>query len=173
MFAASLLAIPRPYEHLLPLLSHTDETVPVLTSKILTTLLMISLASTSSKEAPEADAKTALPTFLSHLASRSQDPYHVDLAVQSYVSLLRSSYARLTFWYTGEGLPTLKKILDTSAHGTGSPSGVAPGGLIQGGVNLQLLYHVLLVFWELTFEEEIAEKIAECALPLAVFTYDI
>jgi len=50
-------------------------------------------------------------------------------------------------------------ILEAAA---GSGNGSNPslhGGLIQGGVGLQLLYHVLLVVWELTFEPVIAEEI--------------
>lgn len=87
-----------------------------------------------------------------------------DVAVQSYVSLLRSSYARTTFWSTGdEGLAPIIAILRAAAGGKGdSGRGGAPSGvenLIQGGVGLQLLYHVLLVAWELTFEEVVAEEI--------------
>lgn len=91
------------------------------------------------------------------------------MAVQSYVSLLRSSFARITFWNAGEeGLQPLIKILETAAGGSGNGSSYGntsnPGGLIQGGVGLQLLYHVLLVVWELTFEEAVAEEIHPYAL---------
>ncbi|KAF8416757.1 armadillo-type protein [Tirmania nivea] len=165
-FADALLSVPHPYTNLLPLLSHTDATVPVFTSKVLTTLLSVSLKHTNSKGAPPEDTKTALPTYLSYLATlmKSNDTYLQDVAVQSYVSLLRSSYARITFWDAGdEGLRPLINILETAAGGSGNGSNYGNmsnvGNLIQGGVSLQVLYHVLLVFWELTFDEVIAEEI--------------
>ena len=80
------------------------------------------------------------------------------------MTLFRSSYARITFWNTGdEAVEPLISILEAAAGGSGN-SGSAGGSnllgnLIQGGVGLQLLYHVLLVIWELTFEEAVAETI--------------
>lgn len=163
-FADALLSVPHLYSNLLPLLSHTDTTVPVFTSKVLTTLLSVFLKHTNSKGAPLEDTQTALPTYLSYLATlmKSNDTYLQDVAVQSYVSLLRSSYARITFWNAGEeGLRPLISILETAAGGNGSSYGNMSntGNLIQGGVSLQLLYHILLVIWELTFEEAISEEI--------------
>jgi len=126
----------------------------------------VSLKHTNSQGTPIEDTKTALPTYLSYLATltKSNDTYLQDVVVQSYVSLLRSSYARTTFWSTGdEGLRPLINILETAAGGSGNGSNYGNvsnlGNPIQGGVSLQLLYHVLLVTWELTFEEAIAEEI--------------
>ncbi|KAF8469118.1 armadillo-type protein [Kalaharituber pfeilii] len=163
-FADALLAVPKPFANLLPLLSHSDKNVPVFTSKVLTTLLSVSFQKASGGE-PSDDTKTALPTYLSYLSTltKSHDTYLQDIGVQSYVTLLRNSYARTTFWYTGdEGLNPLIAILEAASGGSnGSSSGSlsSMGNLIQGGVGLQLLYHVLLVIWELTFEEVVAEEI--------------
>jgi V-type H+-transporting ATPase subunit H len=60
--------------------------------------------------------------------------------------------------------------LETAAGGNGGGSDrnslVTGGtGVVQGGVGLQLLYHVLLVIWELTFEEVIAEEINPLVIP--------
>ncbi|KAI5787628.1 armadillo-type protein [Peziza echinospora] len=164
-FAQALLAVPKPFTRLLPLLSHTDVNVPVFTSRVLTTLLSVSLNTAQGE--PSEHIQEALPTYLSYLATliKSNDTYLQDVGVQSYVTLFRSGYARITFWNSGaEGLDPLIAILQTAARGSAS-SGSANsgstnlGGLIQGGVGLQLLYHVLLVVWELTFEEVIAEEI--------------
>lgn len=48
-----------------------------------------------------------------------------------------------------------------SGNATTRPSGVLEG-TIGGGVGLQLLYHVLLVMWQLSFEaEEIGDEMDE------------
>lgn len=158
-FDLALLKTPQPFTNLLPLLSHTDVNVPIFTSKVLTTLLAKSLA-TNEKHIPS-DTKTALPTYLSYLATltKSQDSYSQDLGVQSYGNLLRTSYARNTFWSMGdEALTPLVAILEASAGGTGNERS-ASAGVIQGGVSLQLLYHVLLVIWQLSFEPTVSEEI--------------
>lgn len=72
-----------------------------------------------------------------------------------------------------ETVAPLVKILATAAGGNGTGSdrlgaSASGTGIVQGGVGLQLLYHVLLVFWELTFEEVIAEEINQCAIPFTV-----
>lgn len=163
-FTGSLLALPSPFSHLLSLLSHTDESTPLLSSSVLSTLLTASLR-TSAKPAP--DAKAALPRLYCFLAglTKSSDVHLQDIAIQSYVSLLRSSYARTTFWsLEKETVAPIVKILETAGGQNGSSSdrgstlGGSTGGA-QGSVGLQLLYHVLLVIWELTFEEVVAEEI--------------
>ena len=63
-----------------------------------------------------------------------------------------------------ETVAPIVKILGTAAAGNcgGSDrvtSATGGTGIVQGGVGLQLLYHVLLVIWELTFEELVAEEI--------------
>ncbi|KAH0608480.1 uncharacterized protein H6S33_001614 [Morchella sextelata] len=162
-FTESLLALPSPFSHLLSLLSHTDETVPLLSSSVLTAMLTASLKSSSK---PTSDTEAALPQLYRYLAglTKSPDVHLQDIAIQSYVSLLRSSYARITFWeLQEETVAPIVRILESagSQNGNSSDRGSVLGNpaTAQGGVALQLLYHVLLVIWELTFEEVVAEEI--------------
>jgi V-type H+-transporting ATPase subunit H len=53
----------------------------------------------------------------------------------------------------------------TSALDTRFPQNGTGSNLSQGDVGLQLLYHVLLVFWSLTFEEQVASKIEQFVCP--------
>lgn len=163
-FTDSLLSLPQPFAHLLSLLSHTDESTPLLSASVLTTLLTAYLKSSVK---PSSDARDALPKLYRFFAGLTESPdgHLQDIAIQSYVSLLRSTFARTTFWdMEEETVAPVVKILETAAAGNGSGSdrvtGVTGGtGIVQGGVGLQLLYHVLLVIWELTFEELVAEEI--------------
>ncbi|CUS14043.1 unnamed protein product [Tuber aestivum] len=163
-FTDSLLSLPMPFAHLLSLLSHTDESTPLLSASVLTTLLTAYLKSSVK---PSADARNALPKLYHFFAglTKSSDGHLQDIAIQSYVSLLRSTFARAIFWdMEEETVAPIVRILETAAAGNGGGSdrvtGVTGGtGIVQGGVGLQLLYHVLLVIWELTFEELVAEGI--------------
>lgn len=86
-----------------------------------------------------------------------------DIAVLEYSALLRSRKSREKFWeQRQETVGPLTDIL-RSAAGVGSSgdsatlwSGAANSrsgeGSLGGGVGLQLLYHVLLVLWQLSFE---------------------
>ena len=146
-----------------------------------------------------------LPTLFKYLATiaSSSESTHQDLAVQSYVLLLRNSHSRLTFWEMGdETIKILTNVVETAAAGSkgkgttdvglgGAGAGSAPStssavsattallsssasaastNLKQGGVNLQLLYHVLVAIWELSFEEVIAEELDEYVIPLSNLT---
>ncbi|KAA8893278.1 armadillo-type protein [Sphaerosporella brunnea] len=166
-FADALLSLPKPFELLLSLLEgHSDPVIPVLTAAILTPLLAKSL-SRSSKISPA--FKDALPKFFRYLASITKSPEREqqDLAIQSYVALLRTPYARETFWDIKEETMTpLAQLIEETAGGTaggeraaGTTNTVA--GIVQGGVPLQLVYHVLLAVWELTFDDTVAEELNE------------
>lgn len=100
--------------------------------------------------------------YLSTLAM-SQDSGLQDIAVQEYSALLRTKQSRELFWKQREG--TVNPLIDIlrSAAGAGkdSDSTLWSGGAsirsateagLGGGVGLQLLYHVLLVIWQLSFE---------------------
>ncbi|EGX49944.1 hypothetical protein AOL_s00076g585 [Orbilia oligospora ATCC 24927] len=184
-FVTTLTSHSDPYSHLMTLLDHTDAPIPIISSYLLTTLISSSL----SKSRTDNPTKQALPTLFKYLAtiSSSSESNLQDLAVQSYVLLLRNSYSRNTFWEMGdETMKGLTEVIETAAAGskgsrttdvgvvniasgissavpllsTGSssvPAAAAP--LKQGGVNLQLLYHVLVAIWQLSFEEEIAEEL--------------
>ncbi|KAJ6259562.1 hypothetical protein Dda_5199 [Drechslerella dactyloides] len=177
-YITTLNSQPDPYSHLITLLDHGDDPIPVVTSSLLTTLISASLAGTRVSRPTE----QALPTLFKYLAtiSASSESNLQDLAVQSYVLLLRNSHSRLTFWDMGdETVKGLTAVVETAAAGSKGKGttdvglstsgsavsvlsvGAASTNLKQGGVNLQLLYHVLVAIWELSFEEPIAEELDE------------
>lgn len=154
-----------PYRHFLPLLnsSTTEDAIPLLTSHALTNLM--ALARDESRATHQ-----ALPiifTYLSGLA-KSTDAGLQDIAVQEYSSLLFGQVSRNQFWnQRSETIAPLIKILQTAAGiGNGGESSASlwsgntsarTGGFegsLGGGVGLQLLYHVLLVVWQMSFESE-------------------
>lgn len=111
----------------------------------------------------------ALPLILSYLcglAKNSADAGLQDIAVTVYSSLLYGRASRQLFWkQRSETVAPLIDILrkaagigaDTSASlWSGNTTSRAAGfeGSMGGGVGLQLLYHVLLVMWQLSFEAE-------------------
>ncbi|KAF3910274.1 hypothetical protein ABW21_db0205415 [Orbilia brochopaga] len=179
-YITALNSQPDPYSHLITLLDHGDDPIPIITSSLLTTLISASLANTRVSRSTE----QALPTLFKYLAtiSSSSESNLQDLAVQSYVLVLRNSYSRLTFWEMGdETVKGLTNVIETAAAGSkgkgttdvglssassfvsvlSADASAASANLKQGGVNLQLLYHVLVAIWELSFEETIAEELDE------------
>jgi len=116
----------------------------------------------SSKPTPQIDeALSQLFSYLSGL-SKSSDAGLQDIAVQEYSAVLRTSKSRTLFWrQRKETLDPLMDILRAAA-GSGKENGSTlwDGGAsvrsaqegLSGGVGIQLLYHVLLVIWQLSFE---------------------
>lgn len=123
----------------------------------------------------------ALPvlfTYISGLA-KSTDAGLQDIAVQEYSTLLHGHASREQFWnQRSETVAPLIKILHGAAGvsnsgnasatlwngSTNSSTGRGAGaeGSVGGGVGLQLLYHVLLVMWQMSFEaEEIGDELNE------------
>lgn len=119
----------------------------------------------------------ALPvifTYLSGLA-KSTDAGLQDIAVQEYSALLFGKIAREQFWQqASETIGPLIDILHAAAgiNGGNSSASLWSGnsssrnngfeGSLGGGVGLQLLYHVLLVMWQMSFEaEEIGDDLNE------------
>lgn len=110
----------------------------------------------------------ALPKIYNNLAAlaSSSDGGLQDIAVQEYSSLLRNKHARKLFWkQRKQTVDPLMNILQT-AVGAGrdndstlwsgaSTTRSAPEGIFAGGVGLQLLYHVLLNIWQLSFEAKL------------------
>lgn len=168
--AKALFKNPDPYKHFLPLLAHSnnpEDPVPLLTSTVLATLM-----AQSKDESPSTER--ALPLILSYLcgmAKNTNDAGLQDIAVTEYSSLLYGQASRQLFWkQRSETVAPLIEILrkaagigaDSSASlWSGNTSARAGGfeGTLSGGVGLQLLYHVLLVMWQLSFEaEEIGDE---------------
>lgn len=121
------------------------------------------------------DALPKLYAYISTLA-KSSDPGLQDIAVQEYSALLRTSKSRKFFW--DQRKETLGPLIDTLRNATGGKDGdstLMSGGSIRsfadpaaaGNVGLQLLYHVLLVIWQLSFEGKLVGKgLDECVVSL-------
>ncbi|KFY68792.1 hypothetical protein V496_00792 [Pseudogymnoascus sp. VKM F-4515 (FW-2607)] len=154
------------YAPFLPLLAQAtspEEAIPLLTSTALTTLLARE-SNTNPKGRPASDE--ALPILYKYLSTlaKSSDSGLQDIAVMGYSSLLRSRRSRELFWESRDvTVEPLISILRTAAGVSASGESAASlwdsattrtggEGFISGGIDLQLLYHVLLVMWQLSFE---------------------
>jgi len=163
-FVDALVKHENPFQPFLPLLktsSNPEDPIPLLTSTVLSSLLAQALTA-SSKPTPQIEeALSQLFSCLSGLA-KSSDAGLQDIAVQEYSAVLRASKSRALFWR--ERKETLDPLMDIlrAAAGSGKENGSSlwnggasvrsvPEGL-SGGVGIQLLYHVLLVIWQLSFE---------------------
>lgn len=164
--ASAIVAHPDPYKPFLPLLRHstsTEDPIPLLTSTFLTALVSASLKSSTKSTARDEEALTQLFAYLSTLTKNSDSGLQ-DIGVQGFSALLQTQRSREIFWsQRKETVDPLIEILraaagaketgSTTLGGTGSIRSLEPG--IGGGVGLQLLYHVLLVLWQLSFAGEL------------------
>ncbi|EKD12043.1 uncharacterized protein L3040_003179 [Drepanopeziza brunnea f. sp. 'multigermtubi'] len=160
-FAKALSEHQDPYGTLLPLLKSNDveSTIPLLTSTVLTAII----SGTPSFSKKESSAIPKLFTYLSTL-TKATDGGLQDIGVLQYSALLRGKRSRQLFWdQRSETVGPLVEILKAAAGVSNGDSastlwsGAAsfrsgPEGTLGGGVGLQLLYHVLLVLWQLSFE---------------------
>ena len=159
----ALIASPDPYKPFLPLLQHSssaEDPIPLLTSDLLISLVPTSLK-TSSKCPPRDEA--ALPKLYTYLSTltRNQDSGLQDIGVQGFSGLLRTQRSRELFWnLRTETVEPLMDILWAASGGKDNESTTmgATGSIrtaeigLAGGVGLQLLYNVLVVIWQLSFE---------------------
>ena len=107
-----------------------------------------------------------LYTYLSGL-TKSSDTNQQDIAVQEYSTVLRTKMSRELFWKQRKD--TVDPLMDIlraaggaerdgdSTLWSGAASIRTDTGL-GGGVGLQLLYHVLLTLWQLSFEGALVGK---------------
>lgn len=161
-----LLEHPDPYIPLLPFLTlstNPEDPIPLLTSTVLASLMAASAAAFP-KGTPATNK--ALPKLLSYLSTLAQSPDGglQDIAVLEYSALLRGKKSRQLFWEqrsetVGPLVGILKSAVGVGSDGDSSTiwsgaSSIRSGmeGSLSGGVGLQLLYHVLLVMWQLSFE---------------------
>jgi V-type H+-transporting ATPase subunit H len=164
---------PDPYKPFLSLLAQSndpEDPKPLLTSTVLTSMIS-STAGMSEKTA------AALPKLFSYLSTLTKlsDGGLQDIAVLEYSSLLRGKRLRELFWAqrketVGPLIDILRAAAGVGANGESAStlwSGAVSArtvteGSLGGGVGLQLLYHVLLVLWQLSFEAvEIGSGIEE------------
>lgn len=173
-FTESLIGHPHPYKPLLPLLKQSnnpEDPIPLLTSSVLASLLSHALIA-QPKSTPEIDE--ALPKLYSYIAAltNTSDSNLQDIGVQEYSALLRTSKSRQQFWQQRkETLGPLIDVLRTATGGKDSDStlnGASTGTSIRsaaeanikigGNIALQLLYHVLMAMWQLSFEGKLVGK---------------
>jgi V-type H+-transporting ATPase subunit H len=162
----ALISSPDPYKPLLPLLQHSsnaEDPIPLLTSDLLISLVPASLRASSRCPARDEAALPKLYTYLSTL-TRNQDSGLQDIGVQGFSSLLRTQRSRELFWnLRAETVEPLTDILWAASGGKDSESSAlgATGSVrtadigLAGGVGLQLLYNVLVVIWQLSFEADL------------------
>ena len=173
-FASQLLDHPDPYKPFLPLLTYSnnpEEPIPLLTSSVLSSLIAAAQIKYP-KSTPKTDE--ALPRLYKYLAglTKSNDSGLQDIAVQAYSAVLRTTKSRELFWnQKKETITPLIGILRSAAGADkGSSSSLWSGsttirsgeGAIGGGIGIQLLYHVLLAIWQLSFASaSIGEQLNE------------
>lgn len=151
-----------PYSVFIELLNRSNDPenpIPLLTSTVLTS--MITKVPNSTEK--ELSALTSLFRYLAKLM-RVSDGGLQDIAVLQYSELLREKKSRRLFWEQRNlTITPLLDILQAAARVSNSdlrstfssgPPSIHGGteGTLGGGVGLQLLYHVLLVLWQLSFE---------------------
>jgi V-type H+-transporting ATPase subunit H len=144
--------------------SNPEDAVPLLASAFLNNLVSTSLTSSSKSLPRDEEALPKLYSYLSKLA-KNKDSGLQDIGVQGYSTLLRTKKSRELFWKQRDDTITpLMEILRTAAGAvkdtdstlwSGATSVRGVDAAIGGGVDLQLLYHVLLVIWQLSFEAQL------------------
>lgn len=153
----------KPFVPLLALSTNPEEPIPLLASTVLSSLIGAS-AAMSPKGTPAGDQ--ALPKLYSYLSTlaKSSDGGLQDIAMLEYSTLLRGKKSRELFWE--QKSETVQPLVDILKSAAGDPNPDNDSlymsssatvrstreGALGGGVGLQLLYHVLLVLWQLSFE---------------------
>ena len=164
-FASQLLDHPEPYTPFLPLLtsssSNPEEPIPLLAASVLSNLISSAQAKFN-KSTPKTNE--ALPKLYQRLSVlvKHQDSGLQDIAVQMFSTVLKTQNSRQLFWkQRKETVDPLFNILRTAAGASkdgdstlwsGGTSVRGTEGGLSGGVGIQLLYHVLLVVWQLSYE---------------------
>lgn len=126
---------------------------------------------------PTARDDEALPKLYSYLSTltNNQDSGLQDIGVQEFSALLRNQRARQIFWsQRSETVDPLLEILRAAAGTKDNGSStlastsraIEPG--LAGGVGLQLLYRVLLVVWQLSFEGSLIGSDLQAYVPGAI-----
>jgi V-type H+-transporting ATPase subunit H len=143
--------------------SNHEDPKALLTSAVVASIIAFALTSSTKTSPKTEEAIPKLNTYLSGLAS-SSDSGLQDVAVQEYAAILRSHKSRQLFWeQRKQTVNPLMEILHSAAgsfkdtdsvlfNGNASVRTTATEIRLGGGVGLQLLYHVLLVFWQLSFD---------------------
>ena len=161
-----------PYKPFLSFLSQSsnpEDPIPLLTSAVLSNLISHALGASTKIPPYIEEAIPQLNTYLSTLA-KSSDSGLQDIALQEYSALLRTKKSRELYWnQRQETLSPLIAILRAAAgagrdtdstlwSGAASIRTAASDTGLGGSVSIQLLYHVLMVIWQLSFEGSMVGK---------------
>ena len=183
-FAQSLASRPEPYKPFLALLnqsSNPEDPIPLLASSFLSNLVASALTSSSKPLSRDDEALPKIYSYLSKL-TKNQDSGLQDIGVQQYSLLLRSSRAKQLFWQ--QRSETVEPLMDILRSATGAAketdstlwSGAtsirSSDTSLAGGVSLQLLYHVLLVIWQLSFEAKLVGRGLQKYVSIAKLVHD-
>jgi V-type H+-transporting ATPase subunit H len=171
--ARSILVAEDPYRSFLPLLSHSrnpEDPIPLLTAHALANIM------SSARDTSPATDK-ALPEVLKYLSSLvdGNDTTKQDIAILQYSALLYGKAGRQQFWKMREKTitPLIEVLRSATGLNTSSSAASAWSGSttlrttggesqINGGIGLQMLYHILMVLWQMSFDaEEIGDELSE------------
>jgi V-type H+-transporting ATPase subunit H len=162
-----MLKHPDPYKPFLSFLSQGSEPqdpIPLLSATFLVNLIAYSI---TTSVPPASRDDEALPQLYSYLAKlvKNQDGGLQDIGVQHMSQLLRTTQSKEIFWkQRADTVDPLFDILRKAAGAakdndstlwSGNASIRSSDTRFGGGVSLQLMYHVLLVIWQLSFEGEL------------------
>ena len=166
VLAESILEHSNPYQHFISFLGQSnnpEDPIPLLSATLLVNLVAYSITTNSKLQKRDDEALSKLFSYLSTLA-KNQDSGLQDIAVQHYSALLRTSQSKKLFWKqrqdtVGPLFDILRKaagaIRDSdSTLRSGASSIRSTDTRFAGGVGLQLMYNILLVIWQLSFEAE-------------------
>ncbi|RMD43770.1 hypothetical protein DV735_g1287, partial [Chaetothyriales sp. CBS 134920] len=165
--ATAIVSQPAPYQYIIDFLSQSSKPEDAVPLHAATLLVALVSASITASTKPQARDDEVLPQLYSYLANlvKHDDAALQDLAVQHYSLLLRSKRSKELFWKQRND--TVAPLFNILRKATGSAkdndstvwNGAASVRSIDtrfgGGVGLQLLYHVLLVIWQLSFEAQL------------------
>lgn len=165
--ASAILQQPEPYKLFISLLdqsSNPEDPIPLFSATFLVNLISVSLTTSPKSAQRDDEALPKLYTYLSKLV-KNQDSGLQDIGVQHFSQLLRTTQSKELFWR--ERSDTVDPLFDIlrkavgaakdndSALWSGNTSIRSNDTRFGGGVGLQLMYHVLLVVWQLSFEGEL------------------
>ena len=162
--AKTILNRADPYKNFVEFLDHStnpEDPIPLLAASFLTSLVAIAITSSSKANARDDAALSKLYSYLSTLTKNQNDGLQ-DIGVQQLSALLRTKRSKELFWQQKQDtVDPLFNILRRAAGAakdtdstlwSGATSIRSADTRFGGGVGLQLMYHVLLVVWQLSFE---------------------
>jgi V-type H+-transporting ATPase subunit H len=162
--AAAILEHPDPYQYFLSFLSQSnnpEDPIPLLSATFLVNLVAYSITSSSKPASRDDSALPKLYSYLSNLV-KNQDSGLQDIGVLHLSTLLRTRRSKELFWkQKPDTVAPLFDILRKAAGAAKDSDSTLWNSATSirsadtrfgGGIGLQLMYHVLLVVWQLSFE---------------------